>query len=151
KSLANILACLERADHETAARLLSRLAQTQRLGRHLVGPFRAVFAGAPNVGKSSLVNALAGYTRSVVSPIPGTTRDVVTTRIALEGWPVELIDTAGLPPTPDTLEQAGMARAHAALRQADPRLWVLDASGPPLLPAADIAWSGMIVNKVDLP
>ena len=55
-----------------------------------------VVAGPPNVGKSSLVNALAGYQRAVVSEVAGTTRDVVTVQLAFDGWPVELTDTAGL-------------------------------------------------------
>jgi tRNA modification GTPase len=150
RALAEILGCLQKNNHATAVRLLSRLVQTQRLGRHLVEPFRVVVAGAPNVGKSSLVNALAGFTRSVVSPIPGTTRDVVTTRIALDGWPVELIDTAGLHDSVDALEREGMARTRAILQHADLHLWVLDASAPPLWPPPEIPVSAMIINKIDL-
>jgi tRNA modification GTPase len=71
------------------------------LGRHLTRPWRVVVAGAPNVGKSSLINALAGFTRTVVTAVPGTTRDVVATAAAIDGWPVELIDTAGLRLTGD--------------------------------------------------
>ncbi len=114
-------------------------------------PFRAVFAGPPNVGKSSIVNALAGYTRSVVSPLPGTTRDIVTTRIALDGWPVELIDTAGFHERGDALENAGMRRAQDILAGADLGLWVLDASAPAQLPPAGVPIRGMVINKIDLP
>jgi tRNA modification GTPase len=149
KVLEEILSCLQKSDYTTAMRRLSRLAQTQYLGRHLVQPFRVAIAGSPNVGKSSLVNALAGFTRSVVSPVPGTTRDIVTTRIALGGWPVELIDMAGLRDAADALEQEGMVRARSICNQADLRVWVVDATSPQALPP-DIAMSLMIVNKIDV-
>ena len=68
---------------ETIDELLNR----QELGLHLVNPWRVVVFGAPNVGKSSLINALAGYERAIVSPLPGTTRDVVTVRTAIEATP----------------------------------------------------------------
>jgi tRNA modification GTPase len=150
-ALAEIGACLENHDHAAASRRLSRLVGTQHLGRHLVQPFRVVIAGAPNVGKSSLVNALAGFTRSVVSPVAGTTRDVVTTRIALGGWPVELIDTAGIHDSADPLEREGMTRAGAVLEQADLRLWLLDASARAVLPPPGIFFDHTVVNKIDMP
>ena len=93
-----------------------------------------MIAGAPNVGKSSLMNALAGYTRSVVAPTPGTTRDVVTTRLAIDGWPIEMTDTAGMRPTSSDLEQQGIDRAHDAVRDADLRIWLLDGSAEPIFP-----------------
>jgi tRNA modification GTPase len=74
----------------------AELASWASLGRHLVAPWKVAVAGPPNVGKSSLINALAGYQRSVVSETAGTTRDVVTVQVAFDGWPVELADTAGL-------------------------------------------------------
>src|SRR5262249_7726954 len=91
-----ILALFE-TDPRNAAFSLHRLAELgNTVGRHLVEPWKVVVAGPPNVGKSSLVNALAGYQRSVVSEVAGTTRDAVSVRTAFDGWPVELIDTAGL-------------------------------------------------------
>jgi len=150
-TLAEILGALRAQDQFCARRLLARLVGTLHLGRHLVEPFRVVIAGTPNVGKSSLVNALSGYTRSLVSPIAGTTRDVVTTRIALDGWPVELIDTAGLHTSADALERQGMARTRAVLDRADLVFWVLDASAPRVLPPPEILFDRTIINKVDLP
>lgn len=118
------------------------------VGRHLVAPWRVVIAGAPNAGKSSLVNAIAGYQRSVVAPIPGTTRDVVTTLVALEGWPVELIDTAGLRNTADPLEAEGVVRARQALASSDLVVWVFDAAEPnPVRPDPPAL---VVANKVDL-
>ena len=121
------------------------------LGRHLTRPWQVVIAGAPNVGKSSLANALAGYQRAVVSEIPGTTRDLVTTEIALEGWPVELIDTAGLREPGEDLESQGIERALTAAGSADVCLWVLDSSAQPEWPAPPSANMRFVINKVDLP
>lgn len=109
---------------------LHRLHALGPVGRHLVEPWRVVIAGPPNVGKSSLVNALAGYQRSVVAPVAGTTRDVVTTVIALDGWPVELADTAGLREASESLEVAGVDRAKDRLASADLIVWVMDATDP---------------------
>src|SRR5262245_8074649 len=86
---------LRAGDTVHAKARLDELLQYASVGRHLVEPWRIVIAGAPNVGKSSLANALAGYERAIVSPVPGTTRDIVTTPLAIDGWPVELTDTAG--------------------------------------------------------
>ncbi len=133
-----------------AAPLFGKLGRHVPLGRHLTRPWEVVIAGAPNVGKSSLVNALAGYERSIVSPVPGTTRDVVTTAIALDGWPIDLADTAGLRSGNSDLEAQGMERARSAAATADLCLWVLDASAEPVWPEL----TGpvlLVVNKVDLP
>jgi tRNA modification GTPase len=108
-------------------------------------------AGAPNVGKSSLVNALAGYQRSIVAPTPGTTRDVVTTRLALDGWLIELVDTAGLRADAEALEQEGIVRAREAVADADLCLWVLDGSAPPVWPDEDVEVVLQAINKCDLP
>ena len=131
-------------DHiERAGPLLADLARFAPIGHHLVSPWRVVVAGPPNVGKSSLVNALAGYQRSVVSEVAGTTRDVVTVPVAFDGWPVELIDTAGLRAAAG-LEAEGIDRAKQALVEADLVLWVMDEPHPP--PSAALA----VFNKCDL-
>jgi len=132
-----------------ALTMLEELGSRTRLGRRLTTPWRVVIAGAPNVGKSSLVNALAGYQRSVVSPIPGTTRDLVTVRLAI-GWPVELVDTAGLRPETEILEGQGIDLARRQLAEADLCLWVLDASAPPVWPGATSSATLLVINKTDL-
>lgn len=129
---------------------LDRLVQLIPLGRHLVRPWSIVIGGAPNVGKSSLVNALAGYTRSLVAPSPGTTRDVVTTHLAIDGWPIELSDTAGIRAAPGEIEQEGVARAHRAAADADLRLWLLDGSAAPQFPEDVTQWH-LVISKSDLP
>ena len=129
---------------------LQRLEELIPLGQHLVQPWKIVIAGAPNVGKSSLLNALAGFTRSIVSPTPGTTRDVVTVNLAIDGWPVEMIDTAGIRQAPGVLEQQGIERALGAVREADLRFWLLDGSMVPLYPDERSGWH-FLINKIDLP
>ena len=106
----------------------TRLLQYARLGLHLTVPWQVVVAGPPNVGKSSLINALVGYQRAVVFDMPGTTRDVVTVSTAIDGWPVELSDTAGIRATDDPLEARGMQRAIASTSTGRSVIWVFDAT-----------------------
>ncbi|MEO1995413.1 MAG: GTPase [Planctomycetaceae bacterium] len=110
---------------------LQSLVTGSGFGRHLIQPWRVVFAGRPNVGKSSLINVLLGFTRSIVFDEPGTTRDAVASESAFDGWPVRLIDTAGLRPTTDDLERAGMDKTRAELATASCRVVVLDVSRAP--------------------
>jgi len=111
-----------------ASRRADRLLAWAPLGLRLARPLRVVVAGRPNAGKSSLVNALAGFARSLVSGEPGTTRDLVTTRIVLDGWEIDLVDTAGLRNDPSgPIERAGIDRAREAALSADLVLEVRDA------------------------
>src|SRR5262245_33034528 len=153
RALDEIHAFLESGDHDTAIARIDAILKHERLGAHLTKPWQVVVAGAPNVGKSSLMNAVAGYQRSVVAPVPGTTRDVVTTRLAIDGWPVELSDTAGLRADPSGLEREGIDLARSRLEAADLILWVLDGSAPPVWPeATTVARNPLfVVNKTDLP
>jgi tRNA modification GTPase len=93
-------------------------------GERIRRGFRIAVLGPPNAGKSSLVNALANRDVAITSAIPGTTRDTIEVHLDLNGLPVILIDTAGLRDSDDPLEQAGIARAHAAAAQADLVLWL---------------------------
>lgn len=109
-----------------------RLLRAARVGLRLAKPWRVVFTGPVNAGKSSLVNALAGHERCIVSAQPGTTRDLVTTRIVLGGWEVDLVDSAGLRPdeaAASATERAGIARAMAAAAAADLVVRVESAEG----------------------
>jgi tRNA modification GTPase len=81
---------------KTARERIDAILARVKLGQHLIRPWSVVLTGRPNVGKSSLINALAGFERAIVHPTPGTTRDAVTLTTAIDGWPVELCDTAGL-------------------------------------------------------
>jgi tRNA modification GTPase len=110
------------------------------------GLFFAI-TGAPNVGKSTLINALAERDVAIVSHIPGTTRDALETRVILGGVPVTLVDTAGLRETTDSIEAEGVRRALARVADADLVMTVVEAGSPaPLQPRAGL----LIANKSDL-
>ena len=89
-----------------------------------------VLAGKPNAGKSSLLNALSGYSAAIVTDVPGTTRDVIKEHIDLDGLPLSIIDTAGLRTSTDIVEQEGVRRTHEQLRQADLAILVIDVNNP---------------------
>jgi tRNA modification GTPase len=150
-ALLEIEAALGNGDHQEAFGRLERLAARTQLGRRLTRPWRLAIAGAPNVGKSSLMNALAGYQRSIVAPTAGTTRDVVSTLLAFEGWPVTVADTAGIRIAHDALEHAGVERARRELVQADLCLWVFDGATEPTWPEMVTGKMLFVINKLDLP
>ena len=107
---------------------VSALLSTARPGRILREGVRTVIYGAPNVGKSSLLNLLLGYERAIVSARPGTTRDVIEEVIDLRGIPLRLVDTAGVRESDDEIEREGMARTQRQIERADLVLHVVDAS-----------------------
>ena len=120
--LERIAALRAAGDTAAATAAVARLRRASRVGLRLIEPWRVVVTGPVNAGKSSLVNALAGYARSIVSAEPGTTRDAVTTRLVLGGWEIDLIDTAGLREdgaASSATERAGIERAIAAAAEAD--------------------------------
>ena len=134
---------------------VERLMATAEQGRLLREGVRTVIAGAPNAGKSSLLNRMLGFERALVSELAGTTRDSIEETINLGGIPVRLVDTAGLrSETADPLEAAGMARTRRELGTADLLLVVVDASQPPAgeleggesLPVRRL----LLLNKADL-
>lgn len=106
------------------------LSESYRRGRILTRGVTCVLAGRPNVGKSSLLNALAGYGRAIVTELPGTTRDTIEERVTLGGVLLRLIDTAGLRATEDLVERLGVERSREALQEAELTLLVLDGSVP---------------------
>lgn len=136
-----------------AASRLDALIDRGGVGVRLIEGWRVVIAGRPNAGKSRLLNALAGYARAIVAPTPGTTRDAVTARTAFDGWPVELVDTAGVREAEDDVERSGVERALRERARADLTLLVLDRSRP--LAPEDAAPPGdgvlIVVSKADLP
>ncbi|HEX4148825.1 MAG TPA: GTPase, partial [Pirellulales bacterium] len=138
-----ILAAFDVGDSNRAAACLQALQARTRVGRHLIEPFRVVVAGPANVGKSTLVNALLGYQRSIVCDQPGTTRDVVTASTAIDGWPVELTDTAGLRDSHesfrDLVERMGISRALEQLKLADLVLVVFNLT-------AQLRWDEILVT-----
>jgi tRNA modification GTPase len=142
---------------ESTLEELSRLVETYQEGRILREGITAAIVGRPNVGKSSLLNALLRTDRAIVTPVPGTTRDVLEETLNIRGIPVRLFDTAGLRETTDVAEQEGVRRSRAAMEQADLLLVLLDGSVPLepedralVLPGRNKKVA-LIINKTDLP
>lgn len=152
--------CIARLPEQLGAgrNKVERLLADGRRGRVLRDGLRVVILGRPNTGKSSLMNALAGFERAIVTDIAGTTRDVLDERLSFDGVPVRLIDTAGIREATDRAEQIGVDRALDEMRRADVQLVLLDGSAP--LTAEDetlieTTENGipriLVVNKCDLP
>lgn len=147
---------IEFADHERIEKELSytvsRLAEIYKVaaeGARMQRGVTVVLSGAPNVGKSSLLNALCAEERAIVTSIAGTTRDLISVDLDIHGVPITLVDTAGIRNDAGEIEREGIARAETARAQADLILQVLDsnpASESLLLEANNI----VVVNKADL-
>ncbi|HEX3579051.1 MAG TPA: tRNA uridine-5-carboxymethylaminomethyl(34) synthesis GTPase MnmE [Thermoanaerobaculia bacterium] len=117
-----------RREIESAIAQTEALAETFRRGRATTSGLTAVILGRPNAGKSTLLNRLVGSDRAIVTPIPGTTRDIVRETIEIGGLPVTIADTAGLRTSGDVVEEIGVARARQAAASADIILYLVDAS-----------------------
>ncbi|MGE0665275.1 MAG: tRNA uridine-5-carboxymethylaminomethyl(34) synthesis GTPase MnmE [Sphingomonadales bacterium] len=129
-----------------AAEMREHLADDRR-GEALRDGFQVVITGAPNVGKSSLLNVLARRDVAIVSELAGTTRDIIEVRLDLGGYPVTLVDTAGLRESDDIVEQEGVRRARARAEKADLRLRLFEpGEGTGLSRPGDL----MVINKVDV-
>lgn len=123
-----ILHSIQANEYSVAVSKIEKLLSWKHHGRVLTQPWRVVLAGPPNVGKSSLLNALVGYERAIVFDQPGTTRDVVTTTTAIDGWPIQLSDTAGLRETDEPIEAAGVQLARETLLTSDLVLILIEAT-----------------------
>jgi tRNA modification GTPase len=143
---------------EAVRRQFDQLTGVARQGRLLTEGITVVIAGAPNAGKSTLLNRLAGYEAAIVTAVPGTTRDLLRERILIDGMPVQVIDTAGLRDSDDFIEREGVRRAEAEMARADQVLFVVDASVDP--GCAELAAARarlptevpviIVINKMDL-
>ena len=145
-------------EEETATDISLLVGETRALGEELgqwlalprAEPLkdgvRIVFAGPPNSGKSSLVNALVGVDRAIVTPVAGTTRDTIEIPLAIGGMPLLLVDTAGLRGTDDPVEAIGVERAYAEVERAEVLVWLGDAVNIPDHPHAIV-----VRSKSDLP
>lgn len=125
--------------------VLAAQARSERLRDGLV----VAIAGPPNVGKSTLINQLARRDVAIVSPHAGTTRDIIEVQLDLDGYPVTVIDTAGIRETDDPVEQEGVRRARARAEEADLVLWLTDGEGPAISHVGSaLVW--LVRNKIDL-
>ncbi len=134
---------------------LSSLSASRREGEILREGITLAIAGAPNVGKSSLLNRLLGRERAIVSEIPGTTRDTIEADLVIRGIPIHLIDTAGIRDATDRIEQDGIQRSRQSCADADVVIWLSDATQPNSPSAQWPGWDmrGALItaaNKCDL-
>ncbi|MBS0169259.1 MAG: tRNA uridine-5-carboxymethylaminomethyl(34) synthesis GTPase MnmE [Nitrospira sp.] len=149
---AELLRILEAARHR-----LRRLVDSGKEGRILREGAVVAILGRPNVGKSSLLNALLRSDRAIVTPIPGTTRDLLEESVSIEGIPVRLVDTAGIRRTDDPVEAEGIRRSRLAWDDADLALILLDGSQAltmedlALVSSPEASRAILVVNKCDLP
>ncbi|MDO8800263.1 tRNA uridine-5-carboxymethylaminomethyl(34) synthesis GTPase MnmE [Phenylobacterium sp.] len=167
EALANFEAAVDFPDEEVPAEVadrarphLERLIADLRLavadvdrGERIREGFRIALVGAPNAGKSTLLNALAGREAAIVTATPGTTRDVIEVPMRLAGYKVLLADTAGLRDTPDEIEAEGVRRARAWAASADLRIWVVDGASSAIDPPPEELTAGdlCVINKSDQP
>ena len=142
-----------RAEVEVLAEAIGAHLKDGRRGEVLREGFQVVLAGPPNVGKSSLLNALARRDAAIVSEEPGTTRDAIEVKLDIDGLPIVVTDTAGIRDAQGKVEQEGIRRTLARAKDADLVLWMVDATAPERLPAQMSAGAGrtlVLINKMDL-
>jgi tRNA modification GTPase len=147
-----------RARIEGAIELCAQIAAKARQGALMRDGMTVVIAGRPNAGKSSLLNRLAGYDAAIVTAIPGTTRDVLRERIAIDGMPLHIADTAGLRDEADIVEAEGIRRARQEMTRADRILYVVDGELRPAPAEIEHELANLpqdvpvtlVINKIDL-
>lgn len=122
----------------------------QKIGQKIKDGFSLAIVGAPNVGKSSLINFLAQSEVAIVSEIAGTTRDVIETHLSIAGLPVKISDTAGLRETTDKIEQEGIRRALEKAASADLKIFIIDATNPVFRDELIDENTLILINKIDL-
>ena len=155
RALDEVAAALDARDPRRAGDLVSRLIASFRLGRHVLEPFRLQLAGPANAGKSSLFNRWLGYERAITHGEPGTTRDILEAEMVCRGFPVTLMDGAGLrDSSSDRLEQEGVHRVIRQAEEADLIIWIVDGTSSMVL-AELPEWVKRrphlaVVNKADL-
>ncbi|WP_199616900.1 tRNA uridine-5-carboxymethylaminomethyl(34) synthesis GTPase MnmE [Paenibacillus alkalitolerans] len=142
---------------ESALESINDMLETAERGKLLREGIETAIIGKPNVGKSSLLNALAQENRAIVTEIPGTTRDVIEEYVTIGGIPLKLLDTAGIRETTDVVERMGVERSRTALASADLILFVVNGNEPlsedevELMNSLKDRQTVVVVNKMDLP
>ena len=126
REIDEIKSILKAGETAEALKRISKLKDRSQLGSHLLEPWRVVLAGPPNSGKSSLLNLLLGYSRAIVHEQAGTTRDLLSERTSFDGWPIELIDCAGIRNAADTIEATGIKNTLQRIASADCTLLLVD-------------------------
>jgi tRNA modification GTPase len=139
-----------RAKIESLLREIEEVLAAQGKAERLRDGLVVAIAGPPNVGKSTLINQLARREVAIVSPFAGTTRDVIEVQLDLDGYPVTVIDTAGIRETEDPVEQEGVRRARARAAEADLVLWLFDSSASAVRDDTAAVPQWMVRNKIDL-
>jgi tRNA modification GTPase len=151
----NVESLKDRIENELIARIKTLIARSNEQGFFREG-LKIVIVGGPNVGKSSLMNRLVNKERSIVTDIPGTTRDFIEDSFILNGLPIVLTDTAGIHDSPDAVEQIGIDMAWDYISGADILLYTIDAGKPPTLTDLDLYKKLdhkkiiIVINKIDL-
>ncbi len=154
KQIQQIRSYVTANEKETAAAQIQSMLRWSNFGQHLTAPRTVVLCGQPNVGKSSLVNAITGFQRAIVHDIPGTTRDVVSQALAIDGWPVTLKDTAGIRDSDNPIAIQGIAQAREQISKSDLTICVFDVNETQQAARAEFisqtAPDLIVLNKTDL-
>lgn len=144
---------VQQGDSATAAEMAEDFRKWESFGLRLTSEWRVALCGAPNVGKSSLINAMLGFQRAIVHAEAGTTRDAIDELTAIDGWPIRIFDTAGVRTSQDNIEMQGVELTHQVAGQADLVVLVIDANQPDPLGSIDLLQARpdlIVANKSDL-